>query len=54
MDTSQVDKDPAELSPRARRVGWWVVAAVILLLVLLQYQNPHFLVGMADQLWSCF
>lgn len=54
MDTSQTDTDPAELSPRARRVAWWVVAAVILLLVLLQYQNPHFLVGMADQLWSCF
>ena len=39
---------------RQRPWAWWLVAAVVLVVVLVQYQNPHFLVSMADQLWGCF
>ena len=32
----------------------WLVGLCVLFVVFMQYRDPHFLVGVADQLWSCF
>lgn len=48
------------MNPRTTHRSWRTrgllaaAAGAVLILVFLQYLNPHFLVGMADQLWSCF
>ncbi len=46
--------DHSREPPKRRPWGWWTLAVLVLVVVLLQYQNPHFLVSMADQLWGCF
>lgn len=44
-------------SPTAPAWRLWAVGALVLLALLLVfalYSNPHFMVMMADQAWSCF
>jgi len=53
MSTSPAEHRPSSGSAVGKALLWVVVAAT-LVLVFTAYQNPHFLVGLADQLWSCF
>ncbi|MFN3496259.1 MAG: hypothetical protein ACK40L_17300 [Hydrogenophaga sp.] len=38
----------------AARVAVWTAAAIALLGTLMLYQQPGFMVNLAEQLWSCF
>jgi hypothetical protein len=42
------------MSPQAKRGIAWAAAAGALALTWLMYTDPHFMVGLADQLWACF
>jgi hypothetical protein len=42
------------MKPLALKALAWFVVALALLGTLTLYQRPDFLVGLADQLWSCF
>jgi hypothetical protein len=39
---------------RARRTIAWAAAALALAAVFAAYLNPHFVVELANQVWSCF
>lgn len=45
---------PSSSSNPIKRWATWVLALAVLAVVFIQYRDPHFLVGVADQLWSCF
>jgi hypothetical protein len=38
----------------AQRIALWVAVGIVLALVAGAYLNPHLMLDMADQLWSCF
>jgi hypothetical protein len=38
----------------AARLALWAATALALVGTLMLYQQPGFLVNLADQLWSCF
>lgn len=40
--------------PLALRALGWTAAVAALLATFALYHRPEFLVGLADQLWSCF
>ena len=42
------------MSPMAKRTIAWAAAAGALALTWQMYTDPHFMVGLADQLWACF
>lgn len=50
--------DSASPRPRWLAVTWrltaWVALVLVLLAVFSLYLRPDFLMGVADQLWSCF
>jgi len=38
----------------SQRIALWVAAGIVLALVAGAYLNPHLMLDLADQLWSCF
>ena len=42
------------MNPQAKRGIALAAAAGALALTWLMYTDPHFMVGLADQLWACF
>lgn len=52
----QPDARPSDSPPPRRGWTWtgWVLAAVALGGVFASYLNPHFMVDLANQVWSCF
>jgi hypothetical protein len=42
------------MSPRFWQLTGWLAALAVLLFIFGLYQQPAFLVDMADRLWSCF
>ncbi len=39
---------------RMQRVALLAAACIVLALVAMAYLNPHLMLDIADQLWSCF
>lgn len=39
---------------RLQQILWWIGIGLTLLGIFTLYQEPDFLIQLADQLWSCF